>query len=378
MDEGGDDPFEAEGTLGIEEEFYVVDAAGRPADATDTLCYEHDPPAILEDRLDHELFTFVIETQTPVIESLDAAPAVLAEVRHALVDFADDHGYGIAAAGLHPTARWREHHHVDKPRYRRQLDRIQFPQHRNITAGLHIHIGVGDAEQAVWIANEIRWYLPLILALSANSPFWNGYDTGLDSARARIFEALPNTGMPTAFGSYDAYRRLERTLIETGSIRDRGEIWFDVRPHTEYGTVEVRTPDAQADEGVVLALVEYVHRLVDALGDGYNRHLEGDGDSFESIHADWARPPADGDTDATHAILSENKWRAIRHGREASFIVRSGEGTVDLDTAARKEIERLDLSRLGELLTQAGGAERQRAALDNGGPDAVCESIRLD
>lgn len=378
MAEGGDDPFGAQGTIGIEEEFYLVDETGRPASGTDALCYEHDPPEILDGRLDHELFTFVIETQTPVIDSLDDAPATLAEIRTALAEYAEEHGFRVAAAGLHPTARWREHEHVSKPRYRRQLDRIQFPQHRNITAGLHVHVGVSDPSKAVWIANELRWYLPFILAVSANSPFWNGFDTGLATARASVFESLPNTGMPTAFSGYEAYTQLERTLLETNSIRDRGEIWFDVRPHTEYGTVEVRTPDAQADEEVVLAIVEYVHRLVETLGDGYDRGADDDASAFADIHAPWAVPPADGDLDAAHAVLCENKWRAIRHGHDASFIDRPGVREVALDVVAEGEIDRLDLDRLDAVVAEPSGADCQRTELETGGTDALRRSIILD
>jgi len=117
-------------------------------------------------------------------------------VRAALVDHAAADGYRIAAAGLHPAAKWRELEHAEKPRYQAQLDRIQYPQHRNTTAGLHVHVGVDDADKAVWIANRLRWHCPVLLALSANSPFWNGFDTGLASARAKIFENLPNTGIP--------------------------------------------------------------------------------------------------------------------------------------------------------------------------------------
>jgi carboxylate-amine ligase len=202
METGSAENFARMGTLGIEEEFFVVDESGRPTSGTDELVYENDPPALLEDRLDHELFKCVIETQTPVIESLSEAEDVLCEVRETLVSYAADHGYRIAAAGLHPGAKWRELEHAEKPRYRSQLDRIQYPQHRNTTAGIHVHVGVDDADKAVWIANEIRWFLPILLALSANSPYWNDFDTGLASARAKIFETLPNTGMPTAFSDY--------------------------------------------------------------------------------------------------------------------------------------------------------------------------------
>ena len=229
------------------------------------------PPEILKERLDHELFKCVIETQTPTCADLDEAYERLHEVRAALVDHAETHGYGIAAAGLHPAAKWRELEHAEKPRYRAQLNRIQYPQHRNTTAGIHVHVGVDDAEKATWIANEIRWFLPVILALSANSPFWNGFDTGLASARAKIFENLPNTGVPTAFRGFAAYRDFERLMVERGSINDRGELWYDVRPHTENGTVEVRAPDGQADSETVFAFVEYVHALVLDLAERYER-----------------------------------------------------------------------------------------------------------
>lgn len=380
MDEGGSDPFGTEGTIGIEEEFFLVDESGLPVGGIDELCYEHEPPPILEDRLDHELFTFVIETQTPVIESLDTAPEVLSSVRDALVGYAHEHGYGVAAAGLHPAARWRELEHVSKPRYKRQLDRIQYPQHRNTTAGLHIHVGVGDPEQAVWIANELRWYLPLILALSANSPIWNGFDTGLASARSRIFEALPNTGMPTRFDSYAAYRQLESTLLATDSINDRGEIWFDVRPHTEYGTVELRTPDAQADEDVVLAFVEYAWRLINTLAAGYDRIEDGESLSVvtQDIHADWALPSDGGQRGGAYELLCENKWRATRYGHDASFIRRDGDGTIGLEEATHGEIDRLGLERLSAVVAAPSGAHRQRAALADGGLEAASNEILLD
>lgn len=378
---GWSDPFNLDGTIGIEEEFFVVDDAGRPTGGTDELCYEHEPPDILDGRLDHELFTFVIETQTPIIDSLEEAPTVLSEVRRALVDFAEDHGYQIASAGLHPTARWRELEHVTKPRYRRQLERIQYPQHRNTTAGLHIHVGVGDGERAMWIANEIRWYLPFILALSVNSPFWNGFDTGLESARASIFETLPNTGMPPAYPDLETYADLEEMLLETDSIGDRGEIWFDVRPHTEYGTVEVRTPDAQRDEAVVLALTEYVVRLVEELWTAYDRLQTGE--DLEVVasdhHADWALPATD-DRPASGRLelLIENKWRAGRYGFDAGFIRRDGTGQVAFNEAARGEIDRLELARLPTIVDRESGAARQRRLLRENGVDLLCADLILD
>jgi carboxylate-amine ligase len=344
------------GTLGVEEEFYLVDDAGRPTSGTDEVVYERERPPLLEGRLDHELFKCVVETQTPTIDDPTEAGDRLREVRSALVEHAGPE-FRVAAAGLHPAARWRELDHAEKPRYRSQLDRIQYPQHRNTTAGLHVHVGVDDPDKAVWVANRVRWYLPVLLAASANSPYWNGFDTGLASARAKVFEGLPNTGMPTRFADMDAYQAFERRMIESGSIRDRGEIWYDVRPHTAHGTVEVRSPDAQADPDRVEAFVEFVHALVVDLAERYE-----DGARDEGLRRE---------------LLEENKWRAIRHGHDAAFLRREGSGTVDLATAVDRACDRLGVDGLRRLVDAESGATRQRRVRQRDGLDALCESLVL-
>jgi carboxylate-amine ligase len=357
MDLGSRDAFDRTGTLGIEEEFFIVDADGRPTSGTDELVYESEPPEILDGRLDHELFKFVIETQTPTVDSLGEAREALTAVRSALVEHANRHGFSIAAAGLHPAAKWRELEHAEKPRYRSQLDRIQYPQHRNTTAGLHVHVGVDDADKAVWVANELRWYLPIMLALSANSPYWNGFDTGLQSARAKIFEGLPNTGVPTAFEDFETFRRFERTMVETGSINDRGELWYDVRPHSSHGTVEVRTPDGQADPERVLAFVEYTEALVEDLGARY--------DDGESGH------------DHRREFLDENKWRALRHGHDAELLSKDFSEPLQLGELVDREQSRLGVSGIGTIYDEGSGAEQQRHLRDVGGVDALCESLLI-
>ena len=357
MDVGSAEGFTRMGTIGIEEEFYVVDERGRPTAGTDELVYESDPPAILDGRLDHELFKCVIETQTPTCETLDEAHDRLVAVREALVEYADERGYGIAAAGLHPAARWRELEHAEKPRYRAQLDRIQYPQHRNTTAGVHVHVGVDDAEKATWIANEIRWFLPIMLALSVNSPFWNGFDTGLASARAKIFENLPNTGMPTAFCDFAAFQQFERLMVEQGSISDRGELWYDVRPHTGHGTVEVRAPDGQSNPAVVFAFAEYVHALVLDLAERYEN--------------------GEPSTGLRRELLDENKWRALRYGHDATFIDRDASGTVALDEVVERECDRLGIEGIRAVAAAESGAAKQRRLLEDAGLDAVCAALRL-
>ena len=357
---GSRESFDRMGSLGVEEEFYVVDEDGLPVSGIDELVYgEEEAPAPLSGKLDHELFQFTIETQTPLIEDVADTEEHLLAVREALVDHAETHGYRVAAAGLHPEARWRELDHAEKPRYRSQLERIQYPQHRNTTAGLHVHVGVDDPDKAVWIANELRWDLPPLLALSANSPFWNGFDTGLASARAKIFENLPNTGMPTHFADYEAFERYERRMVEQGSVEDRGELWFDVRPHTGHGTVEIRTPDAQADPAIVQAFVEGVHAMVIDLAERYE-------DGAERLGPGLRRE-----------LLDENKWRATRHGHDATFVDRDGESTITLADAIERTCDRIGDDALAGLLDRESGSQRQRRIHERRGAEELRESLVL-
>lgn len=357
MSTGSRDAFQELGTLGVEEEYFVVDSDGYPTAGSDELVYENEAPPPITGEVSHELFKFVLETRTRKLSGPEKAPEAVREIRSALVDHAADHGFNLAVAGLHPDAEWRLHEHAEKPRYKSQLDRIQYPQHRNTTAGLHLHVGVDDAEKAVWISNEIRWYLPLFLALSANSPFWNGYDTGLASARAKIFEGLPNTGMPTAFSSYDDFERFERLMLETDSIGDRGELWFDVRPHSGIGTVEIRIPDAQDRVEHVDAFVEYAHALVMDLAERYE-----DGESS---------------TDFKREFLDENKWRALRHGHDCSFIDFPRDEVVSLPEAVDRECDRLGVSGLRDVLEAESGATRQRRIHEEEGPAALREALMI-
>ncbi|MCL7418983.1 MAG: YbdK family carboxylate-amine ligase, partial [Halalkalicoccus sp.] len=208
---------------------------------------------------------------------------------------------------------------------------------------------------------EIRWFLPIMLALSANSPYWNGFDTGLASARAKIFEGLPNTGMPTGFSDFEEFAAFERLMVEQGSINDRGELWYDVRPHSDHGTVEVRTPDGQADPERVLAFVEYVHALVVDLAERYE---------------DRADPQAAG-YDHRRELLDENKWRAMRYGHEASFIDRDLSGTVSLGEVVDRERERLGVEGIGRIYAAESGSARQRRIREESGPEALYESLVL-
>ncbi|MGM0372746.1 MAG: glutamate--cysteine ligase [Halobacteriota archaeon] len=357
MANGSGTVFDEMGTLGVEEEYFVVDSDGVPVAGSDELVYENEAPPPITGDVDHELFKFVLETRTRKLDGPEAAPAAVRTVRETLQEYAAEHGFQIAAAGVHPAADWQLHEHAEKPRYRAQLDRIQYPQHRNTTAGLHVHVGVDDPEKAIWITNEIRRYLPIFLALSVNSPFWNGFDTGLCSARAKIFENLPNTGMPTAFEDFAAFERFESRMLETDSIRDSGELWYDVRPHTGIGTVEIRIPDAQDRVGHVDAFVEYAHALVLDLAARYE-----DGESSQALR--WE-------------LLDENKWRALRYGQETDLIQPDG-STLSLAEIVDREADRLGIDGIKRVFEAESGATRQRRILEESGPEALREALLIE
>lgn len=351
------------GTVGVEEEFYILNEHGRPTAGIDELT--DSAPTALEGRLGREQFACVIETQTPVCEGLEEVRERLVADRAALVDHVTDHGYGLAAAGVHPTADWRTLERCDTERHRRLMEKFQFPQRRNVTTGLHVHVGIDNADKATWVMNELRWYLPPILALSANSPFWDGEDSGLASIRAKIFEAIPNTGIPTDFDSFAEYTEFRQLMLETDSIIDADGLWYDVRLHTDCGTVEVRMPDAQSDVDRTMALVEYVHALVCDLAATYDRH----------------RIPKAADGGGVRhrmEVLNENRWRALRYGHESSFVRQNGDGVRDLDRVVADECARLDIDGIGNLYEAESGTERQRRAHAEGGMDAVCEAVRVE
>lgn len=349
--------FSQLGTLGIEEEFFIVDERGRPTAGIETLVHGSDPPAVLSDRLDHEHFACIIETKTPVCADLDEARESVLEIREALCEHAAAHGYAIAGAGIHPAAHWRKLDFSDAPRYETMRERLGYPQKRNLTTGLHVHVGVDDAEKAVRITNEIRWFLPVMLALSANSPFLNGADTGLASARAHVFGALPNTGTPPHFDSFADFCRFVESMIRTGSIDDPGDLWYDVRPNTEFGTVEIRMPDAQCHAEHTLAFCEYARALVTDLAERYEN----------------GEPPLDD----RHAFVEQNKWRALRYGHDASFVSRDGSEEVPLGTVVERECLRLGISGIERVYEAESGATTQRRRYEDGGMDAVCEAVQL-
>jgi len=349
--------FSRMGSLGVEEEFFIVDSESRPTAGIESLVRESEVPEPLVDRLDYEHFACIVETKTPVHADLDGTRESVVEIRDALREHAAAHGYGIAGAGIHPAARWRELAFAAEPRYEAMRERLGYPQKRNLTAGVHVHVGVDDPEKAIWITNEVSWFLPVMLALSANSPFFEGIDTGLASARANVFGALPNTGLPPRFDSFSAFVRFVEAMVRTNSIDDPGGLWYDVRPNTECGTVEIRMPDAQSNVEHTLAFCEYARALVTDLAERYE-----DGES-----------PAE----SRRAFTKQNKWRALRYGHECSLLSRDGSEEIPLGTVVEREALRLDVHGIEHVYESESGAATQRRLHEEGGMDAVCEALRL-
>ncbi|PTD94540.1 carboxylate--amine ligase [archaeon SCG-AAA382B04] len=345
--------FKPYGEIGVEEEFYLVDKKNfspieDPKEFFKTL------PKKLENNLGVELFDFVIETWVNKSKTIKETKKEIKQKRKLLKQHAKKFDYKIIGAGLHPNMNWRIYEHSKKQDYKRQLKRIQFPQKRNTTAGLHIHVGMGDRQKALWIANEIRRYLPLFLALSANSPFWQERDTGLQSARALIFENLPNTGIPSFHKNINEYVGYIQQLLNNNLIEKPREIWWDVRINNKYGTLEVRAPDSQNKITKTYSLLKLIYGTIDYLNKQYDRGKE--------------------NTRLKQERLIQNKWQALRYGKKADFVLENQKITVkDL---LEKLIQKTGLTDKDiEPIKGETGANLQRKTYKNDGMHHLLESL---
>jgi glutamate---cysteine ligase / carboxylate-amine ligase len=305
-------------TLAVEEEFALLDP--------DTLSlvnrFEELHAAAqgteLEPHLVGELISSEVEVRTGRCESFPEAAARVVERRTQLVELADSLGIGLAATGTHPWSPWQEQKIIDTPHYRRVADGLQYVAWRNVTFVQHLHVGVRGADRAARLCTALRNYLPELLALSASSPFAEGVLTGLHSTRSQLFtRSFPRCGIPDEFAGWDEYEEYVRFLYETRSIVEHTQIWWSVRPHLAFPTVEIRICDGQPTLGESQALAAFMYslaaRLLRALDDG------------EPLPSHPRR------------LLEENLWRAIRFGLSGDLI--------DLATAellpARAALERL-------------------------------------
>jgi glutamate---cysteine ligase / carboxylate-amine ligase len=288
-------------SLGIEEEFQLV---GRESyelvSRIDEILSEVEDEEEHDGRVKPELLQSVVEVATNVAHSVGEAMDDLRRLRARLRDAAAERDALIASSGTHPFSRYEHQDVTDRPRYRELVEDMGWVAERELIFGLHVHVGIGSPETAIACVNALRTYLPELLALSANSPFWQARPTGLASTRTKVFEAFPRSGLPPAFASWEEFEALVDRGAATGSFPDPTYIWWDLRPHPRLGTIEVRICDAQASIETVSGIVALAQSLVATLAEA---HEAGETSPVQPV-----------------TLVDENKWRATRDGLDARLI----------------------------------------------------------
>lgn len=358
----------AKGTVGVELELQLLDRK--------SLEFRDIAPEVLGalcprfgERIKEEFIKCMVELNTRVCANVAEAEADLMETTVALGEVLETHGAVLYASSLHPWEKGTGLNLSGNPRYERILEDLQIVGRRFITQGLHVHVGVGDADRAVRINNHMRMYLPLLLALSTSSPFYAGEVTGLYSYRTKLFEALPMAGLPDMIEGWEEFKSLSALLISGGIIASVKDLWWDVRPHPGFGTVEVRICDLPSRFSHTMALVALIQALVMTLG-------------TSCVH------PA---ARIQMQILRSNKWQATRYGLDGVFVnpvsatrkpIR--EAVAELIDFVRPEAEKLDtlhyISRIEDILESGTGAHRQREIFESNGGDfkGVIETMRKE
>ncbi len=285
-------------TLGIEEEFQLVDPKNRELKS-------HIEEMLaagghLGEQIKPELHQSVVEVGTPICADIREARAAVVSLRRDMIRIAEQGGARIVAAGTHPISHWKDQQITDRVRYKDIVNEMEDLARANLIFGLHVHVGIEDDEMRIQIMNGVRAFLPHLLALSVSSPFWCGRRTGVKSVRSTIFKRFPRTQVPDFFYSWEDYAKYVELLVRTRCIDDAKKIWWDVRPHAYFKTLEFRVCDipCRAEETVAIAalcqaLVAKLHRL------------------YESNLGIRLYP---------RAVIEENKFRALKHGLDGKLI----------------------------------------------------------
>jgi carboxylate-amine ligase len=287
-------------SLGIEEEYQTIDPESRDLRshiATEMLA---QGKLRLEERVKAELHQSVIEVGTRVCKNIQEAQEDLFDLRRNMIRLAEENKLQLVAGATHPFADWRTQEIYPDARYDQVVEDLQLVARSNLIFGLHVHVGIEDKEAAIRIMNSLRYFLPHILALSTNSPFWMGMETGYKSYRAKVFEHFPRTGIPDSFASYSEFESYVDLLIKTNCIDNGKKIWWDLRPHPFFSTVEVRACDIPLRAKETIAIAALIQATACKL---WHLH-EGNQD-----YRQYARP-----------LLMENKFRAVRYGLDGKLI----------------------------------------------------------
>jgi glutamate---cysteine ligase / carboxylate-amine ligase len=337
-------------TIGIEEEYQTIDPVSR-----DLRSHIHSEilekgKMVLQEKVKAEMHQSVIEVGTGVCDNIKDAKEDVKKLRHDMIALAKQHGLRLCAGATHPFADWRVQEIYPDERYKTIVEDLQLVARANLIFGLHVHIGVEDRETSIHLMNAARYFLPHILALSTNSPFWLSMDTGLKSYRCKVFDKFPRTNIPDYFPSWGEYESFVNLLIKTKCIDNAKKIWWDIRPHPFFNTLEFRICDLPMRVEETIALAALIQATIAKL---YRLHSANQG--FRLYR---------------RALIMENKWRAARYGLDGKLIDFGKQKEVPVRDLIREYLEFIDdvvdeldsreeLNYIHTILEHGTGADRQ-------------------
>jgi carboxylate-amine ligase len=353
-------------TLGIEEEFQTIDPVTRNLRSHMSKLVE-DGKITLKERVKAEMHQAVVEVGTNICHNIQEAREEVTYLRKMILDLAEKQNLQVAAAGTHPFADWVDQLITDDPRYDEIIDEMRDVARGNLIFGLHVHVGIEDRNEGIQIMNAVRYFLPHIYALSTNSPFWCGRNTGFKSYRSKVFDKFPRTGIPDYFSSASEYDEYVNLLIKTKCIDNGKKIWWDIRVHPFFNTIEFRMCDVpmRTDETICLAAI--MQALVAKIYKLHRKNL-----SFRVYD---------------RMLINENKWRAARYGisgklidfgkqEEVEYRLLAGELLEFIDDVVDELGSRKEIDYVHQIMEMGTGADRQLAVFEQtGSMNAVVDYI---
>ena len=337
-------------TIGIEEEYQTIDPVTRDLRSHIATEILEQGKRLFSEHVKPEFHQSVVEVGTTVCANIQDVKRELVNLRRVMIGLAEQHGLALAAAGTHPTADWRTQEVYPDQRYFSIIEDMQMVARANLIFGLHVHIGIEDRETAIHLMNVGRYFLPHILALSTNSPFWMGMNTGLMSYRCKVFDKFPRTNIPEFFSSWGEYENFVKLLVKTGCIDNAKRIWWDMRPHPSFTTLEVRICDIPMRVDETIAIAALIQATFAKL-----YQLFSSNQTFRPYR---------------RALIMENKWRAARYGLTGKLIDFGKQEEVPVrdlileylafvDEVVDELGSRREIEYIYQMLKNGSGAERQ-------------------
>ena len=347
-------------TIGIEEEYQTIDPVTFDLRSHIQTEIVDEGKRRMQEKVKAEMHQSVVEVGTGVCENIDEASSDLRDLRRQMISLTEENGLKLVSGATHPFADWRAQDIYPDARYLQVVEDMQIVARANLIFGLHVHIGIEDQETRIHLMNQLRYFLPHLLALSTNSPFWIGMNTGLKSYRTKVFDRFPRTNIPDTFSSWADFESYVNLLVRTNCIDNAKKIWWDIRPHPHFTTLEFRVCDIPMRIDETLAIAALMQATVVKL---YRLH---------SKNQSWRS--------YSRALLMENKWRAARYGIDGSLIDFGQEREVDERALLLEYLEWVDdvLDELGSrdavdhirwILDHGTGADRQIRTWQSAGRD---------